>query len=405
MAKPAAQSRGRGITVSGSLHKLLGTVGCGPQRRATTSLTPSHPVCDWVVQKYVEAPATIDGRKWDARMWVMCTGAGVNLRVWFYLDGYLRLSTHQYDLDDLDDTAAHITNVTVLKVRYDTIQDMRYWCHPLTDVACVWACATQTMEDWAADQHTLMTYEYMQLPGREREWTEELLPQMQAIVVDTMKADAYGQEFPQEQFSHDHFQLFGFDFIVSTAPAAGSLQPATRCWLLEVNRAPSMSGDGCQAASTLKDKLCADAQRDIAEVVTGNMVGKLVGAAVGRFVLLHHGQPVYGVGGGGSGGAVAGEKAFGVVPDAGSHSLHISGAAIRRPGEPVRPEWWKVLKKTVLRCAVSRESEKAGEVLAGQVVRALGYDTDGGVCRVLVSGGWVSTESAAGSALLVRIRG
>ena len=99
VAKPASQSRGRGITVSASLAKLLKTMGHGllgdgkkaPKREqmSMVELMNSTTSTDWVVQKYVENPSLIDGKKWDLRMWAVVTSWDP-LTVWWYLDGYLR---------------------------------------------------------------------------------------------------------------------------------------------------------------------------------------------------------------------------------------------------------------------------------------------------------------------------
>ena len=66
VAKPASQSRGRGITVSASLAKLLKTMGHGlvgdgkkgPNREqmSMVELMNATTSVDWVVQKYVESP-------------------------------------------------------------------------------------------------------------------------------------------------------------------------------------------------------------------------------------------------------------------------------------------------------------------------------------------------------------
>lgn len=99
VAKPASQSRGRGITVSNSLAKLLKTMGHGllgdgkiaPKREQMSMVEQMNATTstDWVVQKYVESPSLIHGKKWDLRMWAVVTSWNP-LTVWWYLDGYLR---------------------------------------------------------------------------------------------------------------------------------------------------------------------------------------------------------------------------------------------------------------------------------------------------------------------------
>lgn len=99
VAKPASQSRGRGITVSASLAKLLKTMGHGlvgdgkkaPKREqmSMVELMNATTSTDWVVQKYVESPSLINGKKWDLRMWAVVT-CWNPCTVWWYLDGYLR---------------------------------------------------------------------------------------------------------------------------------------------------------------------------------------------------------------------------------------------------------------------------------------------------------------------------
>ena len=67
---------------------------------------------DWIVQKYVETPALIDGKKWDLRMWAVVT-CWNPLTVWWYMDGYLRFAIRDFSLDGaaLEDAIAHVTNI------------------------------------------------------------------------------------------------------------------------------------------------------------------------------------------------------------------------------------------------------------------------------------------------------
>ena len=44
----------------------------------------------WVVQKYIEKPLLLDGRKFDFRVWALVTG---DFKIYVYRQGYLRTSS------------------------------------------------------------------------------------------------------------------------------------------------------------------------------------------------------------------------------------------------------------------------------------------------------------------------
>lgn len=66
----------------------------------------------FVIQKYIENPLLIAGRKFDMRMWALMDSKG---RVYFFKEGYLRLSSYQFSLAELEDPYVHLTNNAIQK--------------------------------------------------------------------------------------------------------------------------------------------------------------------------------------------------------------------------------------------------------------------------------------------------
>jgi hypothetical protein len=105
IVKPAAKSRGRGITTFMDLNKLLKYVDAGTGRYS-----------QWVVQKYMENPLVIANRKFDLRQWVVVTNWNP-LTVWFYDECYARFSVEEYstDANDLSNAYIHLVNNSIGK--------------------------------------------------------------------------------------------------------------------------------------------------------------------------------------------------------------------------------------------------------------------------------------------------
>lgn len=87
IVKPAAKSRGRGITTFNDIYKLLKYVEAG----VGGSL-------QWIVQKYIENPLIIAKRKFDLRQWVLVTSWNP-LTIYFYDECYARFSVEEYSTD------------------------------------------------------------------------------------------------------------------------------------------------------------------------------------------------------------------------------------------------------------------------------------------------------------------
>ena len=61
------------------------------------------------MQKYIEKPLLINNRKFDIRVWALVSH---NLDVYFFREGYMRLSSSEFSTDEnqLDNLFIHLTN-------------------------------------------------------------------------------------------------------------------------------------------------------------------------------------------------------------------------------------------------------------------------------------------------------
>ena len=93
--KPAAKSRGRGISLVNDL----------------TQIVYGEPI---VVQRYLKNPLLINGYKFDLRIYVLVTSVNP-LEVFLYKEGFGRFSTIPFSLDptDKNNKYIHLTNVSI----------------------------------------------------------------------------------------------------------------------------------------------------------------------------------------------------------------------------------------------------------------------------------------------------
>ena len=66
----------------------------------------------FVIQKYIEKPLLLKGRKFDIRVWCLVTH---NMDIYFFKEGYLRTSSEEFNLGDTDNYFIHLTNNAVQK--------------------------------------------------------------------------------------------------------------------------------------------------------------------------------------------------------------------------------------------------------------------------------------------------
>eukprot|EP01043_Picozoa_sp_COSAG02_P069427 COSAG02_NODE_11889_length_1634_cov_3.785343_1_plen_502_part_01 len=241
IAKPSAMSRGRGIQVFGDICSLLDHVGLtapGAAMSATTkqaardeSHGSTRALCfgaskqsadGWVVQKYIERPLLIGGRKFDLRQWVLVTSVNP-LVVWHYNECYCRLAIEKYDLQNkekLTDQFTHLVNQSVSKHHADYGEDLSFIAeNGCPVVQAMWS--HREFVGWLEHQHGVGGTE----AAGQSVFLDRIQPQLHKSVVSTLLA-------AQPKLGHRalSYEIFGFDFMIDSS---------LNVWVIEVNASPA----------------------------------------------------------------------------------------------------------------------------------------------------------------------
>lgn len=234
IAKPAGKSRGRGIACVTRLEDLAAHTKAQAVNLADARENR------WIVQKYIERPLVVRGRKFDIRQWVLLTCTSP-LTVWLYDEPYLRFCAEDYSLADVGNVFRHLSNNSIAKYsdefKKNVLGDGNMW-------------RIGEFQKFLVDRFG---------PDHERAWEEKIAPQIRDIVVHTL------------QCAEDTFEarrgtceLYGYDFVVDDSLSV---------WLLEVNCSPSM-----EHSTAVTAHLCPRAFDDVFKVI------------VDAPVRLHHGR-------------------------------------------------------------------------------------------------------------------
>jgi hypothetical protein len=68
-----------------------------------------------IVQKYMENPYLYNKRKFDIRCYLLITTVNGILKGYFYNEGYIRTTSKEYNLKNLDNKFIHLTNDAIQK--------------------------------------------------------------------------------------------------------------------------------------------------------------------------------------------------------------------------------------------------------------------------------------------------
>ena len=99
IVKPSGLSRGRGISCIDQLNDILSNIKTHNQT---------------VIQKYIENPLVIKGRKFDIRQWVLVTNFNP-LTVYLFDTPYIRFGAEDFHLDDFKNIFSQLTGNSIAK--------------------------------------------------------------------------------------------------------------------------------------------------------------------------------------------------------------------------------------------------------------------------------------------------
>ena len=99
IVKPGGLSRGRGVHCIDQLNDILSNV---------------RPSNQTIIQKYIENPLVINGRKFDIRQWVLVTDLNP-LTIWLFDTPYVRFGAENYNIDDFKNVFSQLTGNSIAK--------------------------------------------------------------------------------------------------------------------------------------------------------------------------------------------------------------------------------------------------------------------------------------------------
>ena len=168
----------------------------------------------WVVQKYIERPLIILGKKFDIRQWVLISSVNP-LTIWLWMTPYLRFTSQDYNPANARNKFQHLTNACVSG--QDTNQQVKQLGQHRIEHN-MWE--THQMQAFLMDQHN----QDGDFPVDH--WNETVVPQIkEAVIASVLSCQQW-----LEHRDNSH-ALLGYDLM---------LDEQLNVWLIEINSSPAM---------------------------------------------------------------------------------------------------------------------------------------------------------------------
>ena len=216
IVKPVSMSRGRGIYL-------------------LSSQKSEPPVEEAVVQRYLEHPFIITGRKFDLRFYVLVTSSSP-LRIYMHDSGLTRFATHKYDPNaPPEDAHVHLTNFALNK------DDESF-------------TRAQGNDEKVEDSKWSIPFfiNFLKDNGYN---VDEIFKDIERVTISTIIAGFCSIRNHQNNYvkhRQNTFELYGIDVI---------LDENMKSHVLEINISPGMSGTDSVLDHTIKNRLMHDTLR------------------------------------------------------------------------------------------------------------------------------------------------
>ncbi|EAS00525.2 tubulin-tyrosine ligase family protein (macronuclear) [Tetrahymena thermophila SB210] len=197
-----ATNRGNGIQVASDLQSIQNIVNTKEMHNNGKKKT-------FIIQKYLEKPLLYNKRKFDIRCYMLITTYNGIIKGYWYQEGYIRTSSKEFTLRNLDNKFIHLTNDAIQKKgeefgKFEIGNKLSF-------------NEFQRYMD-TINSSSQVKYNFM----------EKTYQDMKGVATDCVKAIFKKLEPQKKQFS---FELFGLDFMIDDS---------YKTWLIEVNTNPCL---------------------------------------------------------------------------------------------------------------------------------------------------------------------